>query len=53
MIVSVMLISSVAFFLPKTGPTWADPVPFIKGVAGQGDLGTGAKQLVTARMIAD
>ncbi|MFJ7917661.1 MULTISPECIES: DUF3488 and DUF4129 domain-containing transglutaminase family protein [unclassified Lysinibacillus] len=43
MIVSVMLVSSVAFFLPKTGPTWADPVPFIKGVAGQGGFGTGAK----------
>lgn len=43
MIVSVMLVSSVAFFLPKTGPTWADPVPFIKEVAGQGGVGTGAK----------
>ncbi|MGA3602407.1 transglutaminase TgpA family protein [Lysinibacillus agricola] len=43
MIVSVMLVSTVAFFLPKAGPTWADPVPFIKGVAGQGDLGTGEK----------
>lgn len=43
MIVSVMLVSSVAIFLPKTGPTWADPVPFIKGVAGQGNFGSGAK----------
>jgi len=43
MIVSVMLVSVVAFFLPKTGPTWADPVPFIQGVAGQGDFGTGKK----------
>ncbi|MGE7691940.1 transglutaminase TgpA family protein [Lysinibacillus sp. NPDC097214] len=43
MIVSVMLVSGVAFFLPKTGPTWADPVPFIKGIAGQGDSGTGGK----------
>ncbi|MGE7676028.1 transglutaminase TgpA family protein [Lysinibacillus sp. NPDC094403] len=43
MIVSVMLVSVVAFFLPKVGPTWADPVPFIKGVAGQGDFGTGEK----------
>ncbi|WP_285396117.1 transglutaminaseTgpA domain-containing protein [Lysinibacillus sp. fls2-241-R2A-57] len=43
MIVSVMLVSTVAFFLPKAGPTWADPVPFIQGVAGQGDSGTGKK----------
>lgn len=45
MIVSVLIFSSVAFFLPKTGPTWADPVPFIKGVAGQGDLGSGKKSV--------
>lgn len=45
MIVSVMLVSSVAFFLPKTGSIWADPVPFIKGVAGQGNFGTGAKKV--------
>lgn len=45
MIVAVMLVSVVAFFLPKTGPTWADPVPFIKGVAGQGNLGAGEKKV--------
>ncbi|MGE8037495.1 DUF4129 domain-containing transglutaminase family protein [Lysinibacillus sp. NPDC093692] len=43
MIVSVMLVSGVAFYLPKAGPTWADPVPFIKGVAGQDGIGTGEK----------
>lgn len=43
MVVSVMLVSGVAFYLPKTGPTWADPVPFIKGVAGQDGIGTGDK----------
>lgn len=32
MIVSVLIVSSVAFFLPKTGPTWADPVPLSKGL---------------------
>jgi len=43
MVVSVMLVSGVAFYLPKTGPTWADPVPFIKAVAGQDGNGTGEK----------
>ncbi|MEQ6357591.1 transglutaminaseTgpA domain-containing protein [Lysinibacillus sp. M3] len=43
MVVSVMLVSGVAFYLPKTGPIWADPVPFIKGVAGQDGIGTGEK----------
>ncbi|MGN4127544.1 DUF3488 and DUF4129 domain-containing transglutaminase family protein [Lysinibacillus sphaericus] len=41
MIVSVMIVSLVAFFLPKGGPTWADPVPFIQSVTGQGESGTG------------
>ncbi|QPQ34167.1 transglutaminase TgpA family protein [Lysinibacillus sp. JNUCC-52] len=43
MLISVVLVSMVAFFLPKAGPTWADPVPFIKGVTGQGGVGDGQK----------
>ncbi|MEA0555803.1 transglutaminase domain-containing protein [Lysinibacillus irui] len=45
MLVSVLLVSSVAFFLPKTGPTWADPVPFIQGVTGQDGNGAGEKSV--------
>ncbi|MGG2072192.1 transglutaminase domain-containing protein [Lysinibacillus irui] len=45
MLVSVLLVSSVAFFLPKTGPTWADPVPFIQGVTGQDGNGVGEKSV--------
>lgn len=43
MVVMVMLVSIVALFLPKAGPTWADPVPFIKSVTGQGEFGKGEK----------
>ena len=43
MLVSVLLVSTVAFYLPKTGPTWADPLPFIKGVTGQVGNGIGQK----------
>ncbi|MCE4046770.1 DUF3488 and transglutaminase-like domain-containing protein [Lysinibacillus fusiformis] len=45
MLVSVLLVGSIAFFLPKTGPTWADPVPFIQGVTGQDGNGTGMKSV--------
>ena len=45
MLVSVLLVSTVAFFLPKTGPTWADPVPFIQGVTGQDGAGAGMKSV--------
>ncbi|MEE3809427.1 DUF4129 domain-containing transglutaminase family protein [Lysinibacillus fusiformis] len=45
MLVSVLLVSSVAFFLPKTGPTWADPVPFIQEITGQAGSGTGEKSV--------
>ncbi|WP_107926614.1 transglutaminase TgpA family protein [Lysinibacillus parviboronicapiens] len=45
MLVSVMLVSTVAFFLPKEGPTWADPVPFIQSVTGQGESGIGKKSV--------
>ncbi|KMN37930.1 transglutaminase domain-containing protein [Lysinibacillus sp. LK3] len=45
MLVSVLLVSSVAYFLPKTGPTWADPVPFIQGVTGQDGNGNGQKSV--------
>ena len=31
--------------LPKTGPTWADPVPFIQGVTGQDGSGNGQKSV--------
>lgn len=43
MIVMVVMVSIVALFLPKAGPTWADPVPFIKSVTGQGESGKGEK----------
>ena len=43
MVVMVVLVSIVALFLPKAGPTWADPVPFIKSVTGQGESGKGEK----------
>jgi len=45
MLVSVLFVGSIAFFLPKTGPTWADPVPFIQGVTGQDGNGTGMKSV--------
>jgi len=45
MLVSVLLVGTIAFFLPKTGPTWADPVPFIQGVTGQDGNGTGMKSV--------
>ncbi|UZM99132.1 hypothetical protein OL548_00915 [Lysinibacillus sp. MHQ-1] len=45
MLVSVILFGSIAFFLPKTGPTWADPVPFIQGVTGQDGNGAGMKSV--------
>lgn len=45
MLVSVMFVSTVAFFLPKEGPTWADPVPFIQSVTGQGESGIGKKSV--------
>ncbi|KGA84432.1 transglutaminase [Lysinibacillus fusiformis] len=45
MLVSVLLVGSIAFFLPKTGPTWSDPVPFIQGVTGQDGNGTGMKSV--------
>ena len=43
MVVVVVMVSIVALFLPKVGPTWADPVPFIKSVTGQGEAGEGKK----------
>ncbi|MFJ7738507.1 DUF4129 domain-containing transglutaminase family protein [Lysinibacillus sp. NPDC097287] len=43
MVVMVVMVSIVALFLPKIGPTWADPVPFIKSVTGQGESGEGKK----------
>ena len=43
MVVMVMMVSLIALFLPKAGPTWADPVPFIKSVTGQGESGLGEK----------
>lgn len=43
MIVMVMMVSIIALFLPKAGPTWADPVPFIKSMTGQGESGIGEK----------
>lgn len=43
MVVMVVMVSVVALFLPKIGPTWADPVPFIKSVTGQGESGEGKK----------
>ncbi|WP_144789408.1 transglutaminaseTgpA domain-containing protein [Lysinibacillus fusiformis] len=45
MLVSVLLVGTIAFFLPKTGPTWADPVPFIQGVTGQDGNGAGMKSV--------
>ncbi|MGE7093420.1 transglutaminase TgpA family protein [Lysinibacillus sp. NPDC048646] len=45
MLVSVMLVTLVAYFLPKGGPTWADPVPFIQSVTGQGDSVTGGNSV--------
>lgn len=45
MLISVLLVGTIAFFLPKTGPTWADPVPFIQGVTGQDGNGTGMKSV--------
>ncbi|XRD24730.1 transglutaminase domain-containing protein [Lysinibacillus fusiformis] len=45
MLVSVLFVGSIAFFLPKTGSTWADPVPFIQGVTGQDGNGTGMKSV--------
>lgn len=36
----VSLVGLIAFMLPKAPPQWADPVPFIKGVAGGGIGGT-------------
>lgn len=45
MLISVALVSMVAFFLPKAGPTWADPVPFIKSVTGQSGVGDGQKKV--------
>ncbi|MFA1740555.1 transglutaminase TgpA family protein [Lysinibacillus fusiformis] len=45
MLVSILLVGTIAFFLPKTGPTWADPVPFIQGVTGQDGNGTGMKSV--------
>ena len=35
-ILLVMVMSSIAFFLPKLSPQWPDPVPFLKTAAGQG-----------------
>ncbi|QCR33912.1 transglutaminase family protein [Lysinibacillus sp. SGAir0095] len=32
----VMVVSSIAIFLPKFSPQWPDPVPFIKAAAGKG-----------------
>lgn len=43
MLISVALVSMVAFYLPKAGPTWADPVPFIKSVTGQDGVGDGQR----------
>ncbi|GLC90267.1 transglutaminase TgpA family protein [Lysinibacillus piscis] len=43
MIISILFVSVVAFSLPKTGPTWADPVPFIKNVTGYGNGGSGSR----------
>ncbi|MFJ7952927.1 DUF4129 domain-containing transglutaminase family protein [Lysinibacillus sp. NPDC096418] len=43
MAVMVVMVSVVALFLPKVGPTWADPVPFIKSAAGLGESGDGGK----------
>ena len=43
LVVMVVMVSVVALFLPKAGPTWADPVPFIKSVTGQGESGLGEK----------
>ena len=45
MVMMVVLVSIVALFLPKVGPTWADPVPFIKSVTGQGESGEGKKKV--------
>ncbi|WP_418302048.1 transglutaminase TgpA family protein [Lysinibacillus fusiformis] len=45
MLVSVLLVGTIAFFLPKTGPTWADPVPFIQGVTGKDGNGAGMKSV--------
>ncbi|WP_042479154.1 DUF4129 domain-containing transglutaminase family protein [Bacillus ndiopicus] len=38
-ILFVSLAGLVAFMLPKAEPQWSDPVPFIKGVTGQGGIG--------------
>lgn len=43
MFVTVIMVSVVALVLPKAGPIWADPVPFIKSATGQGASGNDAK----------
>ncbi|HWO98776.1 MAG TPA: transglutaminaseTgpA domain-containing protein [Bacillus sp. (in: firmicutes)] len=30
---AVLVVTSIAYFLPKIGPQWPDPVPFLKGYA--------------------
>jgi transglutaminase-like putative cysteine protease len=36
----ISAIGAIAYFLPKTGPTWPDPVPYIKSLAGGGEEGS-------------
>ncbi|MEG0259471.1 MAG: transglutaminaseTgpA domain-containing protein [Lysinibacillus sp.] len=45
MLLVVAFSGVIALFLPKIGPTWADPVPFIKSATGQ-DEGAGQQKKV-------
>ncbi|MBT2569724.1 transglutaminase domain-containing protein [Planococcus sp. ISL-110] len=41
LVLLVALSTALALYLPKAGPIWPDPVPFITSFSGQGGVGSG------------